>query len=40
MKVKTLKEQFMNNFGSVLRVYYHHHFADDNATLAALKAMT
>ena len=37
MKVKTLKEQFMNNFGSVLRVYYHHHFADDNATLAAIR---
>ncbi len=37
MKVKTLKEQFMNNFGSVLRVYYHHHFADDNTTLAAIR---
>ena len=37
MKVKTLKEQFMNNFGSVLRVYYHHHFADDNVTLASIR---
>ena len=37
MKVKTLKEQFMQNFSTVLRVYYHHHFADDNATLAAIR---
>lgn len=37
MKVKTLKEQFMNNFGSVLRVYYHHHFADDDVTLASIR---
>ncbi|MBR4837138.1 MAG: hypothetical protein IK004_01710 [Bacteroidales bacterium] len=37
MKVKTLKEQFMNNFGTVLRVYYHHRFADDNVTLASIR---
>lgn len=37
MKVKTLKEQFKENFDSVLRVYYHHHFADDNVTLASIR---
>jgi hypothetical protein len=37
MKVKTLKEHFMNNFGTVLRVYYHHRFADDNVTLASIR---
>ncbi len=37
MKVRTLKENFKKNFGSTLRVYYHRHFADDNATIASIR---
>ena len=42
MKVKTLKANFKENFGSTLRVYKSVSckggFADDNATLASLRA--
>lgn len=38
MKVKTLKEQFMDCFGTVLRVYYKNRFADDDVTLASIRA--
>ena len=42
MKVKTLKDNFKKNFGSTLRVYKSvtckGAFADDNATLASLRA--
>ena len=37
MKVKTLKENFFESFGAVLRVYYKNHFADDEATLASVR---
>lgn len=38
MKVKTFKEQFMECFGTVLRVYYKNRFADDDVTLASIRA--
>jgi len=38
MKVKTLKAQFKEAFGSSLRVYYKKHFADEDATLASIRA--
>lgn len=42
MKVKTLKDNFKKNFGSTLRVYKsvtcRGAFADDNATLASIRA--
>jgi len=37
MKVKTLKDQFFNEFGLVLRVYKGIKFADDDATLASCR---
>ena len=37
MKVKTLKENFFESYGAVLRVYYKNHFADDEATLATIR---
>lgn len=37
MKVKTLKQNFKDYFGTSLRVYYHHHFADDDVTLASIR---
>ena len=38
MKVKTLKAQFKEAFGATLRVYKGRGFADDNATLASIRA--
>lgn len=38
MKVKTLKAQFKEAFGATLRVYKGPGFADDNATLASIRA--
>ncbi len=38
MKVGTLKTQFKKAFGSTLRVYKGKQFADDNATLASIRA--
>ena len=38
MKVKTLKDKFKSTFGASLRVYKAKHFADDNATLASIRA--
>lgn len=38
MKVKTLKKQFHEAFGSSLRIYKGVGFADDNATLASIRA--
>ena len=42
MKVRKLKEEFKKNFGSTLRVYMNvsckGRFADDNATLASIRA--
>lgn len=38
MKVATLKKQFKSAFGASLRVYKNKHFADDNATLASIRA--
>jgi hypothetical protein len=37
-KVKTLKEAFKNEFGVSIRVYYGKKFADDDATLASIRA--
>ena len=37
MKVKTLKKQFKEAFGSTLRVYKGVGFADDDATLASIR---
>lgn len=37
MKVKTLKSDFKENFGSTLRVYNGQKFADDDATLASIR---
>ena len=37
MKVKTLKENFNNAFGSNLRVYIGNKFADDDSTLASIR---
>jgi hypothetical protein len=37
-KVKTLKEAFKNEFGVNIRVYSGKKFADDNATLASIRA--
>lgn len=37
MKVKTLKANFKNEFGSTLRVYNGQRFADDDATLASIR---
>ena len=36
MKVKTLKTNFKEEYGSTLRVYNGQKFADDDATLASL----
>lgn len=38
MKVKTLRTQFKEAFGSTLRVYNGIKFADDDATLASIRA--
>ena len=38
MKVKTLRAEFKKNFGSTLRVYNGARFADDEATLASIRA--
>ncbi|MCQ2302051.1 MAG: hypothetical protein MJZ94_05430 [Bacteroidales bacterium] len=38
MKVKTLKKQFKDAFGATLRVYKGVGFADDDATLASIRA--
>lgn len=38
MKVKTLKENFFNEFGGVLHVKYGNRLADDDATLAAIRS--
>jgi len=38
MKVKTLRDQFKKAFGSTLRVYNGARFADDDATLASIRA--
>ncbi len=38
MKVKTLRTQFKEAFGSTLRVYNGMKFADDDATLASIRA--
>lgn len=38
MKVKSLKEKFKAAFGASLRVYKNKHFADDDATLASIRA--
>jgi hypothetical protein len=35
MKVKTLQEEFMKNFGLTLRIYKGNKFADESATLAS-----
>ena len=37
MKVKTLKANFKENFGSTLRIYNGKKFADDDATLASIR---
>lgn len=37
MKVKTLKEQFKNEFGLTLRVYDGRQFANDDSTLASIR---
>ena len=37
-KVKTLKAEFKKEFGVNIRVYYGKKFADDNATLASIRA--
>ena len=37
-KVKTLKEGFENEFGVTIRVYHGVKFADDEATLASIRA--
>ena len=37
MKVKTLKANFKEEYGSTLRVYVGKKFADDNATLASIR---
>jgi hypothetical protein len=37
MKVKTLKANFKEAFGSTLRVYNGKKFADDDATLASIR---
>ena len=37
MKVKTLKKEFKNAFGSTLRVYNGVRFADEDATLASIR---
>ena len=37
MKVKTLKANFKEEFGSTLRVYNGQKFADDDATLASIR---
>ena len=37
MKVKTLKANFKEEYGSTLRVYNGKKFADDDATLAAIR---
>lgn len=37
MKVKSLKEDFKNAYGSTLRVYNGNTFADDDATLASIR---
>lgn len=36
-KVKTLKEEFKNEFGVSIRVYKGVKFADENATLASIR---
>ena len=38
MKVKTLRAQFKEAFGSTLRVYHGVGFANDEATLASIRA--
>lgn len=38
MKVKTLKKQFKDAFGATLRIYKGVGFADDDATLASIRA--
>lgn len=38
MKVKSLRNQFKEAFGSTLRVYNGARFADDEATLASIRA--
>lgn len=38
MKVKTLKENFFNEFGGVLHVKYGNRLADDDATLASIRS--
>jgi hypothetical protein len=38
MKVKTLKEEFKKSFGVSIRVYSGKKFADDDATLASIRA--
>ena len=37
MKVKTLKANFKEEYGSTLRVYNGKKFADDDATLASIR---
>ena len=37
-KVKTLKEAFKKEFGVTIRVYHGKKFADDDASLAAIRA--
>ena len=37
MKVKTLKKQFMDEFGLQIRIYDGRSFADEDATLAAIR---
>ena len=37
MKVKTLKANYKENFGSTLRIYNGKKFADDDATLASIR---
>ena len=37
MKVKTLKKEFQDEFGLILRVYDGRNFADDDATLASIR---
>ncbi len=37
-KVKKLKEEFKKEFGVSIRVYYGAKFADDDATLASIRA--
>ena len=38
MKVKTLKENFKNEFGGILHVKFGKKLADDDATLAAIRS--